>query len=56
MMAQAAPLGELPWRIFDFRREAVQEGAKEHLARHLTLLWDDAGRIPDADSPLFMPG
>ena len=51
LMNQAAPLGELPWRIFEFR-EAVDQGAGErHLARHLTLLWDDPGRIPDVDSP-----
>jgi hypothetical protein len=56
MMAQSAPLGELPWRIFAFRRAAVHKGTdKQHLARHLTLLWDDADRIPDADSPLLMP-
>ena len=57
LMNQAAPLGELPWRIFEFRRESVDQGAGErHLARHLTLLWDDPGRIPDVDSPLLMPG
>ena len=56
LMDQSVPLRDLPWRIFEFRREAVSRGAaSQHLARHLTLLWDDPSRIPDADSPLFMP-
>jgi vWA-MoxR associated protein C-terminal domain/vWA-MoxR associated protein middle region 0 len=37
-------LAELPWRVLGFRREA--EGDENHLARHLTLLWDDADRVP----------
>lgn len=49
-------LRELPRRVFEFRRDAVAKGAgKEHLGYHLTLLWDDADRIPDTDSPLHMP-
>ena len=57
LMAQAAPLRELPHHIFEFRRRSVSAGAGEgDLAHHLTLLWDDADRIPNADSPLCMPG
>jgi hypothetical protein len=57
LMTQSAPLRELPRRIFEFRRQAVSDGVdRRHLAHHLTLLWDDADRIPGADSPLYMPG
>jgi hypothetical protein len=58
LLAPSAParLRDLPLRVFEFRRQAVSNGAdRQHLARHLTLLWDDADRIPDADSPLNMP-
>jgi hypothetical protein len=58
LLAQSAPsrLRGLPRRVFQFRRDAVSDGAdQDHLAYHLTLLWDDADRIPDADSPLRMP-
>ena len=58
LMPRTGPvrLRELPMRVFQFRREAVANGAdKQHLGYHLTLLWDDADRIPDADSPLHMP-
>jgi hypothetical protein len=49
-------LKDLPRRVFHFRREAAAVGEdQEHLAHHLTLLWDDADRIPDADGPLRMP-
>lgn len=50
-------LRELPERVFQFRRDVVaDEGAgRQHLGYHLTLLWDDADRIPDAESPLHMP-
>ena len=57
LMAQATPLRELPKNTFEFRRRSVSAGADEgSLVYHLTLLWDDADRVPDADSPLYMPG
>jgi hypothetical protein len=58
LMPRTGPirLRELPMRVFEFRREAVVNGAdNQHLGYHLTLLWDDADRIPDADIPLHMP-
>lgn len=56
LMPQTGRLRELPMRVYEFRRQAVANGAdRQHLGYHLTLLWDDADRIPDADIPLQMP-
>jgi hypothetical protein len=58
LMEEVGPvrLAELPWRLFQFRRAAAYDNAgRDHISNHLTLLWDDAERIPDIDTPLRMP-
>ncbi len=58
LMTRATPgrLRDLPWDVYVFRRDAVSGRAgPEHIAHHLTLMWDDADRIPDMGNPLQMP-
>ncbi|KAA2261761.1 hypothetical protein F0L68_15200 [Solihabitans fulvus] len=41
-------LTELPSQVLRMRREADEVEESEPLGRHLTLLWDDADRIPES--------
>jgi hypothetical protein len=56
LLDEAAPLAGLPQRILDYRRQvaASEEASKPGVPR-ITLLWDDADRIPDVESFLDMP-
>ncbi len=46
-------LSDLPRRVLKFRRDAADRRVDEdHIANHLTLLYDDGDRIPDAGSLL----
>lgn len=46
---------ELPSLVLQLRREAVRfEGPGDHPGRHVTLLWDDADRVPPG-KPLQAP-
>lgn len=46
-------LSDLPRRVLKFRRDAAdQRVGEDHIANHLTLLYDDGGRISDAGSLL----
>jgi hypothetical protein len=38
------PLSMLPDRVWELRRQAVRSPDRDHLGRHLTLLWDDPSR------------
>ena len=56
LLDESAPLAGLPQRILDYRRQVTAAGeAPEPGAPRITLLWDDASRIPDAESFLGMP-
>lgn len=56
VLSQSAPLTQLPHRILEHRRQVARaETVPEPLIPRITLLYDDADRIPDADSPLSMP-
>jgi vWA-MoxR associated protein C-terminal domain/vWA-MoxR associated protein middle region 0 len=49
-------LPDLPLRVLAFRRSAAERGIGDrHLARHLTLLYDDSSRIPEPTVPFRMP-
>jgi hypothetical protein len=56
LLRNAAPLRltDLPRRVLKFRRDAAGHGG-DHLGRHLTLLYDDADRIPAPGSLLQTP-
>ncbi len=56
LLRGAAPLRltDLPRRVLEFRRGAAGRG-EDHPGRHLTLLYDDADRIPDPGSLLKTP-
>ena len=42
-------LSDLPRRVLKFRGDtAGRRAGDDHLANHLTLLYDDGARIPDA--------
>jgi hypothetical protein len=42
------PLALLPDRVWQLRRQAARSPMRDHLGRHLTLLWDDPARLsPD---------
>ncbi len=52
LLADATPprLSDLPRRVLKFRSDAAERRvAGDHLANHLTLLYDDGDRIPDAE-------
>jgi hypothetical protein len=58
LLDDAAPLGlsELPRRVLTFRGAGPSPPVPaEYLANHLTLLYDDGDRIPDAESLLQAP-
>jgi hypothetical protein len=56
VLDQAGPLSQLPRRIFDYRRQiAASDDAPDPAIPRITLLWDDADRIPDAETILDMP-
>jgi len=47
---------DLPVQALAFRRSASADRVgDDHLARHLTLLYDDASRIPEPAAPFRMP-
>lgn len=48
-------LMSLPQKIKELRIRAAQTGETAHLGRHLSLLFDDADRIPDPPAPLRPP-
>ena len=49
-------LPDLPLRVLAFRRSAAERGADDHhLARNLTLLYDDGSRVVDPAALFRMP-
>jgi hypothetical protein len=38
------PLGRLPDRVWEARRQAIPSKDERHIGRHLSLLWDDPSR------------
>jgi hypothetical protein len=50
------PVRDLPLQTLAFRRLAASHGVGGNdVARHLTLLYDDASRIPESAAPFRMP-
>jgi hypothetical protein len=48
-------LSKLPELVHGHRQRAHSNEAPDHLGRHLTLLWDDADRLPDETEHLAPP-
>ncbi len=52
----ASGLAGLPQLALRLRQEAVRQGQPtDHVGLHLTLLWDDADRLPERDARLAAP-
>jgi hypothetical protein len=51
------PLSALPAKVREQRLAGLELGSPEHFGRHLSLLWDDPGRVPEDAIPTddFIP-